>query len=267
MARKTFSFGENWDNYLQNSFSESRANNAVTSLKKFLEIKNLRNKTFIDIGCGSGLFSLAAHRLGTKKIVSFDNDSKSVKCCIFLRKREKNFKNWEAFKGSILDKRLVKKLGKFDIVYSWGVLHHTGKMWESIKNASMLIKPKGLMYLAIYNERTSQISSQQWLTVKKFYNSSPNILKKMLEYGYILYFFSLYRFKMNKIKNYIKNYNKFSRGMSWRTDVTDWMGGYPYEFAKADKILSYCKKLGLKEIKHTDLGEGTGCNEFLFQKA
>jgi len=266
MDNKSFSFGKNWYNYLLSNFSESSLSNAIKSIQVFIGKKSLRNKTFLDIGCGSGLFSLAAYRMGAKKIVSFDYDSQSVNCCRLLKNRENMPNNWEISQGSILDKKLIKKLGKFDVVYSWGVLHHTGKMWKAIENASRLVKPKGLMYISIYNERTAQISSRQWLMVKRLYSNSPMFFKKILEYIYIIYFFSLYRFKINKIKNYIRNYSKFSRGMSWRTDVTDWMGGYHYEFAKADKVLSYCQKLGLKEIKHTDLEEGTGCNEFLFQR-
>src|SRR5688572_10502146 len=122
-----FEFGKNWSAFLT-LLDDDRIAAAVGSLRAMLEVKDLKGKTFLDIGSGSGLFSLAARRLGAK-VHSFDFDSSSFACTCELRTRYfPNDQDWRVEQGSALDAAYVASLGKFDIVYSWGVLHHTGEM-------------------------------------------------------------------------------------------------------------------------------------------
>src|SRR3989339_882349 len=144
---KRFAFGKNWKRFVDYALDERRIEEAVKSLKEFMKISDFNGKTFLDIGCGSGLFSYAAYKLGAKEVISFDIDIQSVKCCELLKSRENNPKNWKVIHGSILDKEFIKKLPRADIVYSWGVLHHTGKMWQAIENAAKLVKPGGCFYI------------------------------------------------------------------------------------------------------------------------
>jgi len=261
----TFSFGKNWRNFLK-TIDEDRVRNAEWSLTEFLGLKDLPGESFLDIGCGSGIFSYAAFNLGASKIVSFDVDIFSVECCKYLHKKAHNPKNWEIYEGSILDNNFTSKLGKFDIVYAWGVLHHTGKMWEAIKNSARLVNKGGYYYVAIYNKVEGRRGSMFWLKIKKLYNSSPRIGRSVLETLYMLNYFvgNLIRLR-NPITN-IKNY-KSKRGMNWRTDVTDWLGGYPYEFAKVEEILKFLKAnfpdFNLVNIKKTN---GLGSNWYLFRR-
>lgn len=261
----TFSFGKNWQNFLK-SVNKDRLRNAELSLTEFLGCKDLKNKTFLDIGCGSGIFSYAAFALGAKRVVSFDFDPFSVECCKYFHKKANNPKNWEVYPGSILDKNFISKLGKFDIVYSWGVLHHTGDLWNAIKNSAKLVKEKGYYYIAIYNKVGGTVGSEFWLNVKKNYNASPLIIKRLLESGYIMTWFMahLVRFE-NPVKN-IKN-RKSLRGMNWRVDINDWLGGYPYEFATVEEIFKFMKlnfpDFQLINIKTTNW---VGNNTFLFKK-
>jgi 2-polyprenyl-6-hydroxyphenyl methylase/3-demethylubiquinone-9 3-methyltransferase len=147
-----FSFGKNWENFIKNYLNNERIDEAKKALTNFLGINSFNGKTFLDIGCGSGLHSFAAYKLKAKKIVSFDIDPFSVECTKYFFKIAGEPKNWKIYQGSILDKKFIQKLGKFDIVYSWGVLHHTGDMWNAIKNAASLVKKNGLFYIAIYNK-------------------------------------------------------------------------------------------------------------------
>jgi len=147
----TFSFGKNWKSYLK-FLSKERLEIAKNSLTDFLKMKDLKGKTFLDIGCGSGIFSYAAYELGAKKIVSFDIDPYSVLCCKYLHKLSNLPNNWDIFEGSILNNDLSLELDKYDIVHSWGVLHHTGLMWKAIKNAANFVKNGGYFYFAIYNK-------------------------------------------------------------------------------------------------------------------
>jgi len=158
--RTTFSFGKNWQIFLK-GLSEDRFRNAELSLIEFLNMDDLKGKSFLDIGCGSGLFSYAAFTLRADKIVSFDVDPFSVECCKYLHKKANHPGNWKIYEGSILSNNFISQLQTFDIVYAWGVLHHTGNMWQAIKNSLQLVNDNGLYYISIYNkleENLDQIS-------------------------------------------------------------------------------------------------------------
>lgn len=263
-----FSFGKNWKSFLDN-LDDERIKQAKRSLVEFLGgINNIKGKTFIDIGCGSGLFSLAAHLLNASKVISVDIDKSSLWCTNFLRKKYRQNDSWQIKTGSALDKRFLNTLGKFDLIYSWGVLHHTGNMHQAIENILPLLSAYGLLYIAIYNKTTTFWqggSSNFWLKIKKLYNSSNKFFKTLILAIFIAYqIFSLVFVAKTNPYKYIKNYKK-QRGMSWKHDLIDWLGGYPYEFASPDEIINflgkrnfYCKKLIFRN--------GTGCNEYLFVK-
>ncbi len=159
-----FSFGKNWQNFL-NTLDKTKIEKATSSLADFLGISTLKDNTFLDLGCGSGLFSYSAHLLNASKVISIDIDKSSIECCEKLREKKDRPSNWEIYCGSILDEKFVKQLPKTDIVYSWGVLHHTGDMYKAIKNAASLVKPEGFFYVAIYNEATAFPNSRLWLQI------------------------------------------------------------------------------------------------------
>ncbi len=138
-----FAFGENWARFLT-LLDEDRIHMAEDSLKRMLGVENLHDKSFLDIGSGSGLFSLAARRLGAR-VHSFDYDPQSVACTHELKQRYfPNDAHWQIEEGSALDQNYLSALGQFDVVYSWGVLHHTGAMWEALGNVTSLVRGGGV---------------------------------------------------------------------------------------------------------------------------
>ena len=140
-----FKFGANWKNFL-GTLSVESIKQAETSLKTMLEVKSLEGKSFLDVGSGSGLFSLAARNLGAK-VVSFDLDEVSVECTEKLKRAYyKKDISWKVIQGSVLDDDFLRQLKKFDYVYSWGVLHHTGNMWKALDNVVNLVKPNGFCF-------------------------------------------------------------------------------------------------------------------------
>ncbi len=172
-----FSFGDNWKEFLL-SINDERIKEAERDLKEMLGLESLDGLGFLDIGSGSGLHSLAANRLGAR-VFSFDYDPSSVWCTQFLRDNHHSCdKEWSVERGSILDENYVAKLGQFDIVYSWGVLHHTGNMWEAIEFVTRLVKPGGYIFIALYNDQG--LMSNIWRFIKKSYNKLPRIVRPLL---------------------------------------------------------------------------------------
>jgi len=263
---KHFSFGKNWKNFLK-TLNEGRMREAESSLANFLGGKEaIAGKTFVDIGCGSGLFSLVAYRLGARKVTSVDVDEFCIACAEYLRKEAGAPQNWEIRKGSALDKNFILSLGTFDIVYSWGVLHHTGNMYQAMENITALAASEGKLYIALYNDNQKffEGTSPFWVKAKKLYNRSLWVGKRTMELLYIFYFvFGLMINLVNPIA-YILNYQS-RRGMNFITDIKDWLGGYPYEYASSEKIIAYFEKLGFA-CTNMNPARSLGCNEFLFSK-
>ena len=261
----TFSFGRNWRDFVTRSLSPARERQAIESIVDFLELPDLQGPTFLDIGCGSGLFSLAAYRLGARSIISFDADPFSVACCEHMRLKAGRPENWTVLQGSVLNREFLASLQPADIVYAWGSLHHTGDMWSAIGNAARLVTPGGLFLVSIYNCVEGRGGSAFWVKAKRLYNRTSEPGKRLLEAAYVLRYTVLpdiLRFK-SPLKT-IRSYGQ-DRGMDFMVDVRDWLGGYPYEYATADAVFSFCKReLGF-ELRNLRTTNTLGTNQFLFR--
>jgi 2-polyprenyl-3-methyl-5-hydroxy-6-metoxy-1,4-benzoquinol methylase len=304
-SEQRFAFGKNWEQFVQEDFSPERVDKARARLLKSLRLEDLNSRTFLDIGCGSGIHSLAALQAGAAKVISFDYDADSVQTTQTLRNIAGNPDHWTVRQGSVLDEGFMRSLETADIVYSWGVLHHTGKMWDAIKNACIPLKRDGVLFIALYSYTTymngtlrGQPSPEQWLAIKQRYNRASATGKRVMETQHLLRDTfaplridmstklpgqtkkSLFRrvkrtvvMKLNDIlpaaksmvegvaqKIHTLRHYERDRGMSYWTDVRDWLGGWPMEFVKEDEFIVFCRdQLGLEPLM---VVTGEGNSEF-----
>jgi SAM-dependent methyltransferase len=265
---RRFEFGANWTRFLA-VLDDRRIALAEESLRKMLGVEHLSGKRFLDVGSGSGLFSLVARRLGAT-VCSFDFDPKSVACTAELRRRYfPNDPGWTVQPGSVLDDEFLRSLGEWDIVYSWGVLHHTGAMWQALDNACRLVHPGGTLFIAIYNQQRGM--TPVWAWVKRTYNRSPRGLRWLTLGPSLARLWGprmLYDLARGKPFHTWRHYAEHSvRGMSAWHDVVDWVGGYPFEVAKPEEILTFCRSRGFALANLVTCGGALGCNEYVFSRA
>jgi SAM-dependent methyltransferase len=260
-AESHFKFGENWKSFLS-TVDEGSIASAEECLAKLVGPEDLAGKTFLDIGCGSGLSLLAASRLGASELVGVDIDASSVEATRNLMSRAAPDATWSARVQSVFD-LTPEQDGLFDIVHSWGVLHHTGDMWTAVRRAAALVKPGGLFVIALYRKTPF---CGAWRIEKRFYTRASRPVQRGIEKAYKAVWFAQSLARGRDPNAYIRQY-KGRRGMDWSHDVHDWLGGYPYESASAQEIRRFLKDQGFTVEREVLRGRsigllGSGCDEF-----
>ena len=256
MARKgNFNFGVNWLAYSTHAFNSNAFSDAKLSLTTLIGREKISGATFLDVGSGSGIFSLAARALGASHVTGIDISPESVEAAQANAKRL-NMSDITFFQHDILSDN-PGSLSRYDVVYSWGVLHHTGDLWQAMEKTVMHVTPRGLLVLAIYNRHWS---SPIWRAIKRTYTASPRLIQQaMISVFYaVIYVTKLIATRSNPLSR--------RRGMNFYYDVVDWVGGYPYEYASPEEVITFLQKHSFHLLKMVPTPLPTGNNEFVFQK-
>jgi 2-polyprenyl-6-hydroxyphenyl methylase/3-demethylubiquinone-9 3-methyltransferase len=262
MPRERYEFGKNWRRFVERKADQERIAIAKEHILSFIKRDDLNGLDFLDIGCGSGIHSLAASQAGANSVHSFDYDRESVAATELMRRRAPDASKWVVEQGDVLDAHYVAALGKWNFVYSWGVLHHTGDVWRAIDNAAKTVADGGLFYIALYSEDVQQ-DPQFWIDIKRKYNEVSQFGRWRLEWWYIWNYemnqkISRFGHVMKRIAEY-----RLTRGMDLFADVRDWLGGWPMQFTRDGDVISYLIERGFSVV---NIKTGEACTEFLFAK-
>ena len=252
----TFSFGRNWHDYVA-TVADREAESARQDIEFWLGSGRVEGRTVLDIGSGSGLHSLAFLNMKASRVRSFDADPYSVQSTRSLWEKAGSPEAWTVGDGSILDDAFLEALGHYDIVYSWGVLHHTGAMWQAVGNAAALVRPGGQFFISLY---ASGPRYEADLALKRKYNAASETGKRMMEWRWIA---NVMLGRLLRGRNPFAWNEKYVRGMNVFHDLRDWLGGLPYEVASEDEVVVFLRKRGFVLERIRVNGEGS-CNIYVF---
>lgn len=257
-----YGFGRNWAEFVDKNLSDATVQASMDHLCRVLKRERLDGMRILDIGCGSGIHSLAMKRLGAAEVVAFDYDPNSVATSQRVKAWSGLGEGWSIAQGSVLDRAYLESLGTFDMVYSWGVLHHTGAMWEAVRNAAIPVRPGGEFYIALYSSDTYvDPSPEEWIAIKKAYNFAGPVKKKLMEIDHV--YNNIIKPARTAGKSFLQAISSYGmRGMDIWSDAKDWLGGYPMEFAGLHETRAFVEREAGLEMVNVINGEG--CTEYVF---
>jgi SAM-dependent methyltransferase len=255
-SSERFAFGANWRDFAGRALDAEAYRAAREHLESLLPYARSR-ESFLDVGCGSGLFLLAAIECGFQRARGFDYDPDSVETSRSLIASAGVQASASVEHGDVLDAAYLSTVGRHPFVYAWGSLHHTGAMWRAIENTIRLVDDAGTLVIAIYNRTWS---SPAWRIIKRLYNrSGPAVRGGMV--GAVSVVGAAARAAYTRTNPFRQR-----RGMSFHHNIVDWVGGYPYEYASPDELRRFVEGRGLELLAVRRGPTPIACNELVFRR-
>ncbi|MGI9383010.1 MAG: methyltransferase domain-containing protein [Methyloligellaceae bacterium] len=234
---------------------------SVEGLLRLIPKGEIVGRSLIDIGCGSGIHSVAAAKLGAAQIYAIDFDPRSVAAARTLLEKHVPNAEWRVESRDVFGLEPTSD-GRFDVVYSWGVLHHTGDVNTALERAAAMTAEGGLFVFSLYRPTTLDWF---WIREKRWYAQASRPAQKVALWLYVALF---------RLASWVtgRRGSIDQRGMEFRHDVNDWLGGYPYEAVSARDVRRIMSQLGFEEVKAIVKPGGfglfgSGCDEYVFRRA
>jgi hypothetical protein len=188
--------------------------------------------------------------------------------------------------GSVLDEVYMRSLPQADIIYAYGVLHHTGDTWQALENSRIPLSPNGVFYVALYSHTNyynlhvahGHPTPEQWLEIKQRYNRAGVLRRTVMEWHYVSETYLWKKWEdfwwelrnspsqaIQRIYDFGREVSVYqeNRGMEFWTDVRDWLGGWPMEFVKESEVVQFAEsRLGLELL---EMITGEGNTEYVLQ--
>jgi ubiquinone/menaquinone biosynthesis C-methylase UbiE len=115
--------------------------------KMFYTPDEVKGKSVLDAGCGTGIFSIIFANNGAARVKGIDISEGSLETGRSLKEKF-GLENIEFVKEDML--RLPFKDEEFDIVWAWGTVHHTTDPLAAITELMRVLKRGGSLFLAVY---------------------------------------------------------------------------------------------------------------------
>lgn len=264
-----FAFGRNWASFAE-GIGDAEVGAAQADLRRLLGDVDLTGKRFLDIGCGSGLHSLAAIRLGAAHVTAVDIDADSVATTSAVLARHAPHADTRVEQCSVFD-LAEGNFGTFDVVYSWGVLHHTGDMVTALRAASGMVGDEGVFLFALY--RRTWLCGL-WTIEKRWYASATPRAQRIAQRLYVGWY-RILTGAARVVGRRRRNGGVRARGMEFHHDVHDWLGGFPYESILPAEVHRLMTDAGLTQRERflcspragrTSGLLGSGCDEYRYAR-
>lgn len=262
-----FAFGGNWADFAR-TVTENQVEEACRGLLRLLPQNAIKGKSFLYIGSGSGLHSVAALRLGASNVLAVDIDVESVATTRAVLERFASGSGSQVKQLSVFD-LILSESERFDIVYFWGVLHHTGDLLRTIRCAAEMVGQDGF-FVAVYYRRIW--TDPFWLREKRWYARASSDTQARAR----TIFLNLFRLGLLPSRRSPAQYSAVymtRRGMSFEHEIHDWMGGWPYESISAPEVEDLMRSLGFESVFAKCAARNvfrdhfrSGCDEYVYQR-
>jgi ubiquinone/menaquinone biosynthesis C-methylase UbiE len=220
--------------------------------KIFYSGEEVKGKSVLDAGCGTGIFSIIFATNGAGRVTGIDISEGSLQTARGLKKKF-NLENADFQKQDML--ALPFSDESFDIVWAWGTVHHTTDPFRAITELLRILKPSGSILLAVY-KRTRLTFLHE--IIRKTLLRAPRKTWKGL--ARVMAFF------LSPVIFLFKKREKSRRGEKLEELIIDWYFVPIRHYYKPEEIRGFLEERGLVIEKYLPAsGRFDSTSNFIFK--